>query len=48
MVRVIPVVAAELAVLEDVAIELVADLMEVIHVELPHEGTEVLMTEVNR
>ena len=48
MVRVIPVVAAELAVLEDVAIELVADLMEVIHVELPHEGTEVLVTEVDR
>jgi hypothetical protein len=40
--------SAELAVLEDVAIELVADLVEVIHVELADEGGEVAVAEVGR
>ena len=47
MVRVVPGVAAELAVFEDVAVEFVADFVEVVHVELPHEGAEVLVAEVD-
>lgn len=34
--------------LKDVLVELVADLVEVVHVELPHKGGEVLVSEVGR
>ncbi len=43
----VPAVAPELPVLEDVAVEFVADFVEVVHVELPHERTEVLVPEVD-
>lgn len=42
----VPGVSAELPVFEDVLVKLVADLVEVIHVELPDEGGEVLVPEV--
>lgn len=38
--------SAELSMFEDASIEFVADLVEVIHVELPHEGGEVAVAEV--
>lgn len=40
--------AAELLVFEDILIGLVADLVEVVHVELPDEGGKVAMAEVGR
>ena len=46
--RVIPAVASELPMFEDVAVELVADFVEVIHVELPHEGAKVFVSEIDR
>jgi len=40
--------APELAMLKDAPILFVANLVEIIHVELPHEGGEVAVPEIGR
>lgn len=42
----IPRVSSELAVFKDVLVLLVADLVEIVHVELPDKGREVAVPEV--
>jgi hypothetical protein len=44
----IPHAPAKVPVFEDVLVELVADLVEVIHVELPDKGGEVAVPEIGR
>jgi hypothetical protein len=43
----LPGVSAELPVLKDILVELVADFVEIVHVELPDEGGEVFVAEVD-
>lgn len=43
----LPGVSSKLPVLEDILVELVADFVEIVHVELPDEGGEVFVAKVD-
>ena len=47
MIKHVPCITTELSMLKDVLILFIADFMEVIHVELPDEGREITVSEVD-